>query len=809
MEAIRLASPVPGKARHGTPTSPVAACGSCPMSTESFHRLWRYNAPMPLIKLFDEAARARPDALALVSSRGSCTYAQLRARVAAVAGALRALGVGRETLVGVSVPRSIESIVAVLGVLWAGGAYVPIDPVYPPERQRAMAADAGIGVLLVAPELAGVPEWAASLAIVDVSATHEGPVPALPEVAPSDLLNVLFTSGSTGRPKGVCGTHAAMLNRLEWAWSTFPFGEGEVVGHRSSLNFVDAGPEMFSGLLRGIPTAIVLHEEQADLGRFVALLEQHRVTRLTVVPSILAALIRSVPELDRRLAALRLWITSGEELTLPLLQSFRAAHPSATLVNLYGSTEVTGDVTCAVFEPGADLPVERVPIGATMADAELLVVDPEGRVVPDGEAGELYVGGPVLARGYHDRPTEEAVRFPRHPTRPGERCFRTGDLVRMQPDGALVFLGRVDNLVKIRGIRIELEEIERCLRGACSELRDIAVVVADGDRLVAFVTPEDADIEAVREAAARLLPAAMQPASYSSIAALPLSPNGKVDRRTLVARVRVTPREIESERRPRSEREQQVARIWASLLRRDDIARDDNFAALGGDSLSLAELLARLRELPGAAPLELGLARDGTLEAIARALDGEASWVDRSTIDLAITLTPLGHEGAADEGVVAMFAEASRDAALCANTELPGNMDDARAREYIRASDGVVIRLDGVPVGAGRVQHEPNLGEGVEVPAGAVQLDEWLLPRFRGRGILGEAGAWPQIVAWMAERFDTEVSVTWADHAAMLAILRARGYTRVGRSYWRSKPDGDGTEGWCEVWIYDLRPHRK
>jgi amino acid adenylation domain-containing protein len=764
---------------------------------------------MRLIQLFDETARARPDALALVSSHGSCTFGELRRRVAAVAGALRASGVGRETLVGVGVPRSIESIVAVLGVLWAGGAYVPIDPAYPPERQRAMAADAEIAALLVASELARVPEWAKSLALVDVSAvTLDGPVPELPEVSPSDLLNVLFTSGSTGRPKGVCGTHAAMENRLRWAWSTFPLGESEVVGHRSSLNFVDAGPEMFTGLLRGIPTAIVLHEEQADLGRFVALLERHRVTRLTVVPSILAALVRSVAELEHRLAALRLWITSGEELTLPLLHAFRAAHPSATLINLYGSTEVTGDVTCAVFEPGSPLPEQRVPIGATMADAELLVVDPEGRVLADGEAGELYVAGPVLARGYHNRPQEEAVRFPRHPTRAGARCFRTGDLVRSEADGALVFLGRVDNLVKIRGVRIELEEIERCLRGECASLRDIAVVVAQGDRLVAFVTPQHIDVELVREAAARLLPSAMQPASYFPVDVLPLSPNGKIDRGLLAARMRVTPREIPAEREPRTAREQQVAALWTTLLRREDIARDDTFAALGGDSLSLAELLARLRELPGAGPVELGLARDGTLEAIARALDGEVSVADRSAIDLALTLTPLGEDGASDEVVVAMFAEASLDAALCANTELPGNMNLARAREYVRASDGVVIRLDGVPVGAGRVQHHPNLGEGVEVPAGAVQIDEWLLPRFRGRGILGEAGVWPQLVAWLAERFDTEVSVTWADHAAMLAILRARGYTRVGRSYWRSTPEGDGTEGWCEVWIYDLRPHR-
>ncbi|MFV8753697.1 amino acid adenylation domain-containing protein [Nannocystaceae bacterium ST9] len=762
-----------------------------------------------LIHRFDEVARARPDDVALVSSRGSLTYAQLRERAAGLARELRARGVGRETPVGVGVPRSIESMIAVLGVLWAGGAYVPIDPVYPPERQRSIAADAQIAVLVIASELAGAPAWASS--IVDLSRLLDStpgsiaePV-ELPETAPEDLLNILFTSGSTGRPKGVLGTHAAMLNRLAWAWSSFPFAAGEVLGHRSSLNFVDAGPEMFTALLRGVPTAIVLHDEQADLGRFVAALEQHRVSRLTVVPSILAALLRSVPELAARLAALRLWITSGEELTLPLLRRFREVLPGATLLNIYGSTEVTGDVTCAVFEPGAPLPSERVPIGKPMADAELLVVDREGHVLPEGETGELFAAGPVLARGYHQRPLEEAVRFPRHPTRPSERCFRTGDLVRREPDGSFLFLGRVDNLVKILGVRVELEEIERCLRAACPALRDIAAVLAEGERLVAFVTPEDADVEALRAAAARLLPAVMNPARYLPIAALPLLPNGKVDRGVLAARVRITPRDIPAERRPQTASERRVAALWAGLLRRDDIARDDSFARLGGDSLTLAELLATLAD----PRVDLGLARDGTLEQIGLALDGVTTSERANETALAITLTPLGEPAASDDEVVAMFVEASADPALCANTELPGNMDRERARDYCRNSDGVVIRLEGVPVGAGLIQHHPNLGEGVEVPAGAVQLDEWLLPRWRGRGILGEAGAWPQLSAWMAERFDTEVSVVWADHVAMLTILRARGYTRVGRSYWKSRPEGDGTEGWCEVWIYDLRPHRR
>lgn len=760
---------------------------------------------MHLIAQFDEMARARPDALAVLSSRGRLDYAALRARVIALADALRAAGVEPNAPVGIAVPRSIESLIAVLGVLWVGAAYVPIDPNYPAERQRWTAQDAGARVLIVASELAAAPEWAGEARLVDLSTLQPAPLDSEDRPCTSgELLNILYTSGSTGRPKGVCGTIAAMLNRLAWGWATFPFAAGEVVGHRSSLNFVDAGPEMFAGLLRGVPTAVLLPEEQADLGRFVAALEQHGVTRLTVVPSILAALVRSVERLGERLAPLRTWITSGEELTLGLLQAFRAAHSSATLINLYGTTEVTGDVTWVAFRPGEPLPRERVPIGATMADAELIVLDASGT---PADEGELYVGGPVLARGYHRRPQEEAVRFPRHPSKPGARCFRTGDLVRRQGE-QLLYLGRADNLVKIRGIRIELEEIERALRPACPDVADLAVVLAQGERLIAFTTPASAPSEQVFEAAARLLPEAMRPTRVIAIEALPLLPNGKCDRRSLAARVHVEARDIPPERLPATPLEQRVAALWAPLVRRDDIARDDTFAELGGDSLALAELLAAYEKLPGTTKIELAVARDGTLAEVARALAGEAVATAAALDPATITLQPFA-EAVDDPEVIAMFVTASSEAALCAATELPWTMDETRARAYCRESDGVVIRVAGTPVGAGIVQHHPNIGEGVEVPTGAVQLDEWLLPRHRGRGILGEAGAWPKLAAWLAERFDTEVSVTWEDHVAMLAILRARGYTRVGRSYWRSTPDGDGTEGWCEVWIYDLRRHRR
>ncbi|MFO0648270.1 MAG: amino acid adenylation domain-containing protein [Polyangiales bacterium] len=554
------------------------------------------DAAVTLVGLFDAAAHARPESVALRSARGDCTYAELRRRSGRVARALVDRAVGPEVTVGVGVARSVSSMAAVLGVLRAGGAYVPIDPAYPDARQRELASDTEIRALLVDTRLTPAPAWASRDALVDLADLDrdEGDGGALPPVAPTPdaLLNVLYTSGSTGRPKGVCGTHGAMLNRLRWAWDALPLDAGEVVAHRATLNFVDAGPEMFTALLRGLPTAVVLPDETADLARFVGALRAMEATRITVVPSILAALVRRVPSLAEALPALRLWISSGEALSVELLRALRASHPGATVVNLYGSTEVTGDATGAVFAPGDPLPQGAVPIGHAIAGAELLVLDAAGAPVATGERGELFVAGPLLARGYHRRPQEDGVRFPRHPQRPDAKAFRTGDLVRREADGALRYLGRADNLVKVRGVRVELEEVEAALSNARC---DVVVVRADDDALVAFVTPTDADLDALRRVASDRLPAVMRPARYAALDALPRLPNGKCDRIALTARARVATRVIADEARPRGDTEARVAALWKALLRRDDVARDDTFAGLGGDSLAVAEHHARAR----------------------------------------------------------------------------------------------------------------------------------------------------------------------------------------------------------------------
>ncbi|MBK8264644.1 MAG: amino acid adenylation domain-containing protein [Nannocystis sp.] len=574
-------------------------------------------------------------ALAVMSARGNLDYGELLRRATTVAQALQRQGVGRGTLVGLFLPRSLEAVVAILGTLLAGGAYLPIDPDYPRARQRFLIEDSQVKVIVTAPSLAIPPPELADHPIVDLDAlAGELPSPGFQpvELSPDDLLYVLYSSGSTGRPKGICGTHGATLNRLRWGYQAFPFApeRPEVVAHRSSLNFVDSVVELFSGLLCGVPTALLSYDETRSPSRMLSALHQAQVTRLTVVPSVLDALLRTAPELGAALPRLTLWACSGEELTLPLLRQFRLAHKLATLVNIYGSTEVTADVTYAVFTPDTELPSERVPIGIAMAGAELSVLDDQLQPVADGESGELFVGGPVLSRGYLRRPEEQALRFLAHPRRPGEQIFRTGDRVRRGEDGQLYFLGRTDNQIKILGIRIEPEEIERTLLAACPGLSQLAVVVREtpgqpqSRRLCAFFAPAQYDPELLQTAARQRLPSATIPKEFLPTSGLPLLPGGKLDRRTLATWANHSPRNVQPAQEPRSDTERRLAALFATLLGQAPISRQDSFMALGGGSLALAELLDALDRCFRATFLDSVLVYRQPLFQLAR-------WIDEGT----------------------------------------------------------------------------------------------------------------------------------------------------------------------------------
>ncbi|MBK8264646.1 MAG: amino acid adenylation domain-containing protein [Nannocystis sp.] len=591
-------------------------------------------SPASVAAAFVEVAQRTPAMRAVFCSAQSLSFGQLQARALRVAQGLRGYGVAPGTGVVLAIPRSVESVVAVLGILLAGGFYVPIDPTYPAERQRFIAADCGAALVLTGGAQADSSPLSAALPHIDIGSLEAANAGTealvLPPGDPTQaLLCIIYTSGSTGRPKGVCVRQAGMLHRWRWGWQRYPFSADDVVAHRSSLNFLDSATELLGSLLQGVPVAIIRPEEVADLSRMVQVLAAHRVTRLTLVPSLLSAFLGVYPELGRELPRISLWISSGEVLSAALLRRFRAACPHATLLNLYGSTEISADVTCAEFTPQTALPERRVPIGSAVAGAELWVLGEDGSPVEAGATGELFVGGPILCRSYWQRPEEDQVRFVYPGVAGGSRLFRTGDRVRALADGQLEYLGRVDNQVKVNGVRIELEEIELVVAALLPTGGHAAAVAvpspADPEtrRLWLFVAPADIAVEPLRERMRAQLPPPLVPSRIMALAALPLVPSGKFDRQALIRQA------MGIEQSPRAQPvvllpdEQELAALYSTLLGIAPVSREDCFGALGGDSLALAQLLARLaaRGVPAPA-LPPAQVRQAPLWQVARWLDG-------------------------------------------------------------------------------------------------------------------------------------------------------------------------------------------
>lgn len=580
-----------------------------------------------LAAAFVDIAAQVPQRLAVFCGDQALTYGDLLSRATQVARALRQRGIQPGSPVGLAMPRSLASATAVLGILLSGGMYVPIDPSYPDERQRFILADSGASVILVEGGaqpglLHDAQAQVVALDAPDVTTQRVEPLDVSTD-HDEGLLCLVYTSGSTGKPKGVCVTKSGMHNRFRWGWQRYPFAEDDVIAHRSSLNFLDATTEFFSGLLRGVPTVIVTPEEAIDLHRLVDVLSRHKVTRITLVPSLLAALVRTFPDLGERLPTVRLWISSGEELSATLLRRFRVAHPTATLLNLYGSTEVSADVTYAEFAPTTPLPEGRVPIGAALADAELWVLDEQLAHVPTGTTGELYVGGPVLCRGYWNRPEEDQRRFVESPQHPGTRLFRTGDRVRRNPSGQLDYLGRADNQVKVNGIRIELEEIEQAVSDELSAGSMVAAVAVPSlsdpqtRRLWLFAAPQDVGIDRLRQRAQSRLPAAMVPSRLMALPSLPLTPSGKVNRLELTTLAQRLDAARKTDAGTLSPDDEPLGKLYAEVLGVWPIYGQDSLAALGGDSLTLAELAARLAE-QGQPSIPLPLLRDSALSQVTR-----------------------------------------------------------------------------------------------------------------------------------------------------------------------------------------------
>ncbi|MEV0696239.1 non-ribosomal peptide synthetase, partial [Streptomyces sp. NPDC050388] len=523
-----------------------------------------------LPELFTEQAGRTPDAVAVECGDRSLTYGELDAWSGRVAGWLRTRGVNRGSFVAVKLPRSVELVVALLAVTKAGAAYVPVDPEYPAERIAHILTDASPALVLDDP------------AMLEQA---EAPLEAV-RVHPRDPVYVIYTSGSTGRPKGVVVEHASVGAYLERAREVYPDASGTALLH-SSVAFDLTVTALYTPLVSGGRVILTeLDEHAAEAGR---------PTFMKVTPSHLG-LLEALPAQTSPSGTL---ITGGEALLGEALAAWRSAHPDATVINAYGPTEATVNCTDYRIAPGETVPSGPVPIGRPFWNTRAYVLDDRLRPVPPGVTGELYVAGIVLARGYHHRPDLTSERFTADPYGPpGTRMYRTGDTARWTHTGQLVYTGRGDDQVKLRGFRIEPGEIQAVLMSH-PQVTQAAVIVREdrpGDqRLTAYVVGTTTDD--LHAHAAVHLPAYMVPSAFVSLDELPLTPNGKLDRRALPAPEH--DQETGTGRAPRTSQEEVLCALFAEVLGLDAVTIDDDFFRLGGHSLLATKLVSRIRTAVG------------------------------------------------------------------------------------------------------------------------------------------------------------------------------------------------------------------
>ncbi|MFF4734697.1 amino acid adenylation domain-containing protein [Streptomyces sp. NPDC001262] len=567
-------------------------------------------------ELFARHAARTPDAVALVHEGTRLTYRELDRQANRIAHRLRALGVGPDTLVGLCIRRSPELVTGLLGILKAGGAYLPLDPDNPPERLRYIIGDAQLTHLVGTSDTAalwdGLPLHAIDLTADAASLAAEPETAPETGVTPDHLAYAIYTSGSTGRPKGTLIPHRNITRLFSATDHWFGFGPDDVWTLFHSVAFDFSVWELWGALAHGGRLVVVPYGTSRSPEDFHRLLRTEQVTVLNQTPSAFYQLARAdalhTPDGDGELA-LRYVVFGGEALDVAALAPWFDRHPDTApqLVNMYGITETTVHVTYRPLTARDAREGRGSVIGVPIPDLRLHLLDRHGRPVPPGVAGELFVGGAGLARGYLGRPGLTAERFPADASadRPGDRLYRTGDLARVLADGELEYLGRIDDQVKIRGFRIELGEVEAAL--AAHPLADAAVVLVrpdatGADMLVGYVavasgTPEgEPGVEALRKHLAERIPSYMIPAAFVLLPGFPLTPNGKVDRRRLPDPALAAAGADTAYEPPRGPVETVLAEVWQQVLGRERVGANDNYFALGGDSIRSIRLLARARE---------------------------------------------------------------------------------------------------------------------------------------------------------------------------------------------------------------------
>ena len=645
----------------GCPLSSLSMLGAEERTQiESWNQSRReYDKSLTVVDLFVEQADAAPDALAVSNAGRQLSYGELDAKTNQLAQRLLRMGVSSEEVVGVATERSSEMIVAFLGVLKAGGAYLPLDPTNPDERLKYMIADAGARVVLTDSKHRGrFGEAVEELICLD---SHEGLAAesaARPESAPEgrDLAYVVFTSGSTGKPKGVEVEHQALANLVSWHTHTYQIGAVDRLSQLAGMAFDACTWEVWPCLANGASLHIPATEVQSP-GEVMAWLAEEAID-VAFMPTPLAEQVLR-EEAPAKLK-LRTLLTGGDK-----LHRVSSKGHSYALVNHYGPTENAVVSTASPVEPGGE---KAPPIGRPIQNVSAYVLDPSMNPVPVGVVGELFLGGSSLARGYRNHPELTAEHFVRHPFSDSAdaRLYRSGDLVRWLHDGQLEFVGRADSQVKVRGVRIELGEIESALLGYSGI--DEAVVLARKDnssesRLSAYLVCNDTQVPigSLKSYLRTILPEHMVPSAYIAMDALPRTANGKIDRRSLPTprRANVADGEFAP---PGSDMERLVASIWCDLLNLDTVGVNDNFFDMGGSSLSLMEVEARLRKTHGSPIPLVELFRRPTIAELAAFLSGSARAED------------AGFQGVRDR-------IAKQNAALASGTVRPGQAGKKRNDE--------------------------------------------------------------------------------------------------------------------------------
>ncbi|HTV80663.1 MAG TPA: amino acid adenylation domain-containing protein [Steroidobacteraceae bacterium] len=603
---------------------------------------------------FEAQAARTPAAIAIVSEGRATDYAQLNGQANALAQRLVALGARRGRFVGVHLERSPAMVVAVLATLKSGAAYVPLDPAYPAARLRTMLDDSTPCIILTrSTDAAALPPHAAQVLRMDRD-TDLGSAGAAPaQIPPTDMdvAYLMYTSGSSGTPKGVLVTHGGVRNYLEWRSSYFPLTAADRCLQKASLSFDDSVWEMLEPLSTGARLILARPRFEYDTAYLVALMRQEQVTAACFVPSLLRALVEE-PGADA-CHTLRRLTTGGETLTMALQRRVRDRFSSATLYNGYGTTETT---IASTFWRCIDEPHARaVPIGHPIANTQVHLLDAALGPVPRGEPGEICIGGAGLAQGYLNRAALTAERFIGHPLAgPGGRLYRTGDLGCLRADGALEFLGRIDEQVKVNGVRVELGDIEAALldHPAVKAAAVVCREAAGRTMLAAFIVPRGPVLPGRTEIRTFLrdrLPATMIPGRFAFLPALPMTPSGKLDRNALRG-LPADPAEEHAAVAPRDEREAHLQRLWEGLLEARPIGVQDDFFALGGNSLLAVKLVAGINEVLGTRLSAEVLFETSTIESLARRLAEQAGAGGAGSCDADI-IVPL----APDTGGIPLF----------------------------------------------------------------------------------------------------------------------------------------------------------